>query len=78
MAMPATGETRILVPVGALGSVAEGKELPSYAFPFSPAGIERGQVFEFHLNHVVAVDSPFELMCPRWVETVAGADHAEA
>lgn len=37
-------------------------ELPSYAFPFSPAEIERGQVYEFRLNHVVAVDRPDELV----------------
>ena len=48
--------------------VREGKELPSYAFPFSPAEIERGQVFEFHLNHVVATDGPFEPVRTRWVE----------
>ena len=48
--------------------VREGKELPSYAFPFSPAEIERGQVFEFHLNHVVETTSPFELVRTRWVD----------
>ena len=37
-------------------------ELPSYAFPFSPAETERGQAFEFRLNHVVAVDRPDELV----------------
>ncbi|MDB5872209.1 MAG: hypothetical protein JWQ07_1651 [Ramlibacter sp.] len=37
-------------------------ELPSYAFPFSPAEVERGQVFEFKLNHVVHVADPFELV----------------
>ena len=37
-------------------------ELPSYAFPFSPAEIERGQVFEFRLNHVVMIDDPLELV----------------
>lgn len=52
----------------------EGSELPSYAFPFSPAEIERGQVFEFRLNHVVETTSPFELVRTRWVE--AGAAHA--
>jgi hypothetical protein len=46
----------------------EGKEMPSYGFPFSPAEVERGEVFEFHLNHVVATQSPFELMRTRWVE----------
>ena len=40
----------------------EGDPMPSYAFPFSPAEIERGQVFEFRLNHVVAVDDPAELV----------------
>jgi hypothetical protein len=49
----------------------EGKEMPSYAFPFSPAEIERGQVFEFHLNHVVETVSPFELMRTAWVDLTA-------
>jgi hypothetical protein len=48
--------------------VREGKELPSYAFPFSPAEIERGQVFEFHLNHVVEVADPFELVRTRMID----------
>jgi hypothetical protein len=44
-------------------------ELPSYAFPFSPAEIERGQAFEFKLNHVVHVDSPLELVRTTFVQT---------
>jgi hypothetical protein len=36
--------------------------LPSYAFPFSPAEIERGAVYEFKLNHVVRVEHPTELV----------------
>ena len=46
----------------------EGKEMPSYAFPFSPAEIERGQVFEFHLNHVVHTGDPMALVRTRWVD----------
>ena len=38
------------------------QELPSYAFPFSPAEVERGRVYEFKLNHVVHVDDPMELV----------------
>ncbi len=38
------------------------QELPSYAFPFSPAEIERGQVHEFELNHVIRVERPAELV----------------
>lgn len=37
------------------------QELPSYGFPFSPAEVERGQVYEFLLNHVVAIDEPLAL-----------------
>jgi hypothetical protein len=35
--------------------------LPSYAFPFSPAEIERGPSYEFVLNHAVIVESESEL-----------------
>jgi hypothetical protein len=44
-----------------------GMELPSYAFPFSPAEVERGRVYEFKLNHVVHVDHPLELVRTRFV-----------
>ena len=50
-------------------------ELPSYAFPFSPAEIERGQVFDFKLNHVVHVDDPCELVRTVFV-TVGDSHHA--
>jgi hypothetical protein len=46
----------------------EGVELPSYGFPFTPADIARGQVFEFRLNHVVEVDDPLELVRTRWAD----------
>jgi hypothetical protein len=51
---------------------AEGAvEMPSYAFPFSPAEIERGQVFDFHLNHVVSVALPFELVRTHYIDVSA-------
>jgi hypothetical protein len=50
-----------------------GTELPSYAFPFSPAEIERGPVYEFLLNHVVHVQRPDELVRTEWVEHRTGA-----
>ena len=46
----------------------EAQELPSYGFPFSPAELERGQVFEFKLNHVVSVSDPMERVRTRFVE----------
>jgi Acyclic terpene utilisation family protein AtuA len=43
-------------------------ELPSYAFPFTPAEIPRGRVYEFVLNHVVRTADPYELTRTRWVK----------
>jgi hypothetical protein len=45
-----------------------GIELPSYAFPFTPAEISRGQVFEFLLNHVVEVADGHELVRTGWID----------
>ena len=64
----ATEAARICNPLFFHFPAREGSELPSYAFPFSPAEIERGQVFEFHLNHVVRTSSPFELARTRWID----------
>ncbi|QDX27351.1 DUF1446 domain-containing protein [Sphingomonas suaedae] len=44
------------------------KELPSYGFAFTPADVPRGQVYEFKLNHVVAVDDPMELIRTEWID----------
>ena len=63
----ATQVARICNPMFFHFPVRLGKELPSYAFPFSPAEIERGQVFEFRLNHIVRTADPFELVRTRWV-----------
>jgi hypothetical protein len=55
-----------------------GIELPSYAFPFTPAEISRGQVFEFLLNHVVEVADGHELVRTRWIDLAqasVGAGH---
>jgi len=45
-----------------------GIELPSYAFPFTPAEIPRGQVYEFLLNHVVHTRDGFELVRTTWTD----------
>lgn len=47
------------------------KELPSYGFAFTPADVPRGQVYEFKLNHVVAVDDPMELIRTEWIDLSA-------
>ena len=51
-------------------------ELPSYAFPFSPAEIERGRLYEFKLNHVVEVSHPMELVRTSWIDLRTDAKEA--
>ena len=48
-------------------------ELPTYAFPFSPAEIERGRVYAFELNHVVKVADPMELVRLAWGDAVSAS-----
>lgn len=36
----------------------EDSELPTHAFPLSPASMDRGVVYEFMLHHVLTVDDP--------------------
>lgn len=38
------------------------KEMPSFAFPFSPAQFDKGPVYKFMLNHVVEPDSYKEMI----------------
>ncbi len=64
-------------------AMEKGQELPSYAYPFSPAEIERGQVFAFRLNHVVQAGDGHELVRLAWAPaleatSVAEVAHADA
>lgn len=36
------------------------EEQPTFAFPFSPAEIDRGAIYEFCLNHVLQLDDPMD------------------
>ncbi len=47
--------------------------MPSFAFPFSPAEVELGRLYEFKLNHVVALDDPLEL-CRISYFTIQGGE----
>ena len=40
--------------------LTQDEEQPTFAFPFSPAEIERGEIYEFCLNHVMELDDPME------------------
>ncbi|NKC14587.1 MAG: acyclic terpene utilization AtuA family protein [Gammaproteobacteria bacterium] len=38
--------------------LTEDEELPTFAFPYSPAQTDRGPLYEFCLNHVLELDDP--------------------
>ncbi|MFN3724089.1 MAG: acyclic terpene utilization AtuA family protein [Paracoccaceae bacterium] len=38
--------------------LTEGEELPTFAFPYSPATTDRGALYEFALNHVMELADP--------------------
>ncbi|MGB2295216.1 MAG: acyclic terpene utilization AtuA family protein [Candidatus Puniceispirillum sp.] len=38
----------------------EHEDLPTFAFPYSPAHSDRGALYEFALNHVLALDQPMD------------------
>ncbi|WP_378944634.1 acyclic terpene utilization AtuA family protein [Paracoccus sp. R86501] len=38
--------------------LTDDEELPTFAFPYSPATTDRGALYEFALNHVMALDDP--------------------
>ncbi|MBL4767253.1 MAG: acyclic terpene utilization AtuA family protein [Rhodobacteraceae bacterium] len=40
--------------------LTQAEEQPTFAFPFSPAEIDRGAIYEFTLNHVMILGDPME------------------
>lgn len=38
--------------------LTEDEPMPTFAFPFSPAEMQRGELYEFCLNHVMELDDP--------------------
>lgn len=35
--------------------------MPTFAFPFSPAEMQRGELYEFCLNHIMELDDPMAI-----------------
>ena len=54
--------------------LTEDEELPTFAFPYSPAQSERGALYEFALNHVMELDDPMQAF--RLVVTEVGRGQA--
>ncbi|WGW03606.1 acyclic terpene utilization AtuA family protein [Tropicibacter oceani] len=40
--------------------LTDDEELPTFAFPYSPAHSERGALYEFAMNHVLTLDDPMQ------------------
>ena len=40
--------------------LTEDEEMPTFAFPFSPSEMNRGEIYEFCLNHVMELDDPMQ------------------
>ncbi|MDB2390737.1 DUF1446 domain-containing protein [Alphaproteobacteria bacterium] len=40
--------------------LGEQEDLPTFAFPYSPAHSDRGALYEFALNHVLTLDTPMD------------------
>lgn len=51
--------------------LTEDEELPTFAFPYSPATTDRGALYEFTLNHVMELTDPMEAF--RLTVTEVGA-----
>src|SRR5690606_1395020 len=49
---------KILNPFLLHHALTEDEPMPTFAFPFSPAEMNRGPVHEFCLHHVMALDDP--------------------
>ena len=52
--------------------------MPSFAFPLSPAEVELGPLYEFKLQHVVAIDDPLELVRTTYFTVSRGERSAVA
>ncbi len=56
--------------------LTDDEPLPTFAFPYSPAQTSRGAVYEFALNHLMALDSPMEAFRLELNEVGSRADVA--
>ena len=56
--------------------LTEDEPLPTFAFPYSPAQTSRGAVYEFAINHVMALDTPMQAFRLDVSEVRAHADVA--
>jgi len=56
--------------------LTDNEELPTFAFPFSPAQSERGALYEFSLNHTLLLDTPMDAFRIVLHETSSAGDQS--
>lgn len=64
----ATQIAKVMNPLLLHFEVEKNRPTPSFAFPFSPAEVEKGKIYEFKLYHVVEMDDPLEMIRMETVE----------
>lgn len=52
--------------------LSQNEELPTFAFPYSPAQSDRGALYEFCLNHVLKLGDPMAAFCFKLDEVGCG------
>jgi hypothetical protein len=58
----ATQIAKVMNPLLLHFEVAKNRPTPSFAFPFSPAEVEKGRIYEFKLYHVVEMEDPLSMV----------------
>ena len=53
--------------------LTDDEELPTFAFPYSPAETDRGPLYEFRLNHALVLDDPMSAFTLDTLELGSGA-----
>ena len=53
--------------------LTDDEELPTFAFPYSPAETDRGPLYEFRLNHALVLDDPMSVFALDTLELGNGA-----
>ena len=53
--------------------ITDDEELPTFAFPWSPAETDRGPLYEFRLNHALVLDDPMSAFTLDTLELGNGA-----
>ena len=72
--MIATDLSKLINPFLLHYPLSEQEDLPTFAFPYSPAHSDRGALYEFALNHVLTLDAPMDAFTLKLSQIAEVAD----